>query len=225
MQKKKYNDRIDHTTETYEHDFGSDFEVRYTEEIPAIPPNWEEEESFSREEPDDVRYTQNMPRPSELADPLQNIVHTGSSLAGTLMRFLFRPAPFLMSGVILLITAAAYWADSARYGELLSVVQNPDPSLVSFLAIGAVVLLWELCCFFFTIAGVWSGNGRGLSFFVLVYLLSYVSGLAGSFLPQEIPFINGIRGGLITYGSLYSMIFPFCIIGILSCILQKIFRR
>lgn len=252
MKKKKYYETTDHLndnlTQNFDDDFGDDFEVRYTEEIPEISLDPDEEnDEYDVEydnEPDRAyreyaaetsargyrntsrrRTYPNADDSAELAAPIRNIVHTGSSLAETLTKLIFRPAPVLMSAIILLITASTYWSDSAKYGNILTVIENPEPSLVTFLAVGAVVLLWELCCFFFTVSGVWGRSGRGLSFFILVYVLSYVSGLAGEMIPEGIAVIDGIRGGLITYGSLYSMIFPFCVIGIITCILQKILGR
>lgn len=259
MRNNEYHKQID----KFDDDFGDDFEVRYTEEIPDITWNMDDESdsystdnydepnacsadcredrSYADERKVDGRRSRKGPRrvcqndsasrrpdsrrPSELAAPIQNIVHTGSSLIEKLTRLFFRPAPILMSAVILLITAFTYWIDSAQYGNLLTVIENPESSMVTFLAVGAVVMLWELCCFFFTLSGVWRGNGRGLSFFILVYVLSYVSGLAGEILPEGLAIIDGIRGGLITFGSLYSMIFPFCVIGIVTCMIQKILGR
>lgn len=242
MRKYKHDECNDFVS-NFQDDFGDDFEVRYTEDLPDIQLDLDDEKDTRQynETPDYTRrrrknydhntyestpHRKNRKRPSsELAAPIQNIVHTGSSLVETLMRLVFRPAPVLMSAIILLITAFSYWNDSEKYGDILTIIKNPYSAIVTFLAVGAVIVLWELCCLFFTISGVWTGTGRGLSFFILVYLLSYAASLAGSLLPEGIEIIEGIRGGLNTYGSLYSMIFPFCVIGSIACIIQKIMGR
>lgn len=224
---REYNDEYD---DAYDEEYGDTYDNEYDEEYDEGDEYSEASNEYDIKKGNGhrkaaSRRVSGARRPSELAAPIQNIVHTGSSLAQTLTRLIFRPAPVLMSAVILLITAYTYWTDSAAYGNILTVIEHPESSMVTFLAVGAVVVLWELCCFFFTLSGVWRGNGRGLSFFVLVYLLSYLSGLAGAVLPEGMTVIDGIRGGLLTYGSLYSMIFPFCVIGSVTCILQKILGR
>lgn len=229
----------------YDDGFDDDFEVLYTEELPPFRPDLnrydtryeddyteeydtvydEEDYDYDRRPPRHRRKTKRSRRTPELADPIRNIMYTGSTAAEKLTRLVFRPAPILMSGIITLITIFSYLSGSSEYGDITALASELNYTLIAYLIIGSVIVLWEICCFFFTISGVWSGTGRGLTFFILVYVLSYVTSLIGGLIPENILAIEGIRGGLSTYGSLYSMFFPFCIVGILTCILQKIMGR
>lgn len=42
------------------------------------------------------------------------------------------------------------------------------------------MLIWMLSTFFFTLSGIRHGTGRGLTYFVLVYVLSYLFSLAAA---------------------------------------------
>lgn len=225
----------------YDDRFDDDFEVTYTEELPPVQPDFyaryevhqsryadnytNEYEDDYEERPRRKRRSSRRRRPQELADPIQNMMYTGSTTAEKLTRLVFRPAPILMSGIITLITVFCYLSNSADYGNIAALAYELNYTLIAYLAVGAIIVLWEICCFFFTLSGVWSGTGRGLTFFILVYVLSYIASIAGNLIPENLAMVEGIRGGLAAYGSLYSMFFPFCIIGILTCILQKIMGR
>ena len=86
------------------------------------------------------------------------------------------------------------------------------------------MLIWMLSTFFFTLSGIRHGTGRGLTYFVLVYVLSYLFSLAAAAIPADVQLLTGIRGGILVFGSLYPSYFPFCVVGIITCILRKILK-
>lgn len=160
----------------------------------------------------------------ELAAPIRNIARTGSTAAEKLTTFILRPAPVLMSAIILVITFFSFWNQISDYGDINTLTSNPDLTLIAYLAIGAVMLIWMLSTFFFTLSGIWHGTGRGLTYFVLVYVLSYLFSLAAAVIPADVQLLAGIRGGILVFGSLYPAYFPFCVVGIITCILRKVLK-
>ena len=135
-----------------------------------------------------------------------------------------RPAPVLMSAVILAITFFSFWNQLSNYGDIKTLSSTPDLTLVAYLAVGGVMLIWMLSTFFFTLSGIRHGTGRGLTYFVLVYILSYLFSLAANAIPADVELFTGIRGGILVFGSLYPAYFPFCVVGIITCILRKILK-
>ena len=160
----------------------------------------------------------------ELAAPIRNIALTGSTAAEKLTNFILRPAPVLMSAIILAITFFSFWNQMSDYGDIKTLSSNPDLTLVAYLAVGGVMLIWMLSTFFFTLSGIWHGNGRGLTYFILVYVLSYLFSLAAAAIPADVELLTGIRGGILVFGSLYPTYFPFCVVGIITCILRKVLK-
>ena len=129
-----------------------------------------------------------------------------------------------MSAVILAITFFSFWNQMSNYGDIKTLSSTPDLTLVAYLAVGGVMLIWMLSTFFFTLSGIRHGTGRGLTYFVLVYVLSYLFSLAAAAIPADVQLLTGIRGGILVFGSLYPTYFPFCVVGIITCILRKILK-
>ena len=226
--------------------FDDNFEVTYTGDLPSIPvgqddyddtdylndyetddyydetdrlapdydDDYEEEDSYyDRQRPARRTERRNSRRrhdssSEELADPIRNIARTGSTAAEKLTTFILRPAPVLMS----------------NYGDIKTLSSTPDLTLVAYLAVGGVMLIWMLSTFFFTLSGIRHGTGRGLTYFVLVYILSYLFSLAANAIPADVELFTGIRGGILVFGSLYPAYFPFCVVGIITCILRKVLK-
>lgn len=215
-------------------DYLDDYETDdYYDETDRLDPDYdddyEEEDSYDRHRPArraERRNSRRRPDSSseELAAPIRNIAHTGSTAAEKLTAFILRPAPVLMSAVILAITFFSFWNQISDYGDIKTLSSTPDLTLVAYLAVGGVMLIWMLSTFFFTLSGIWHGNGRGLTYFVLVYILSYLFSLAANAIPADVELLTGIRGGILVFGSLYPAYFPFCVVGIITCILRKVLK-
>lgn len=190
--------------------------------------DYDYEDSYDRRRPARQTNRRNSRRRSdsseELAAPIRNIARTGSTAAEKLTNFILRPAPVLMSAIILAITFFSFWNQMSDYGDIKTLSSNPDLTLVAYLAVGAVMLIWMLSTFFFTLSGIWHGTGRGLTYFILVYILSYLFSLAANAIPADIELLTGIRGGILVFGSLYPAYFPFCVVGMITCILRKVLK-
>ena len=223
---ERYDDRYDDTD--YLDDYDDDYDD--TDYLDSdYDDDYEEEDSYDRRRPARRSDQRNFRRRSgssseELAAPIRNITRTGSTIVEKLTNFILRPAPVLMSAIILAITFFSFWNQMADYGDIKTLSSNPDLTLVAYLAVGGVMLIWMLSTFFFTLSGIWHGNGRGLTYFILVYVLSYLFSLAAAAIPADIELLTGIRGGILVFGSLYPAYFPFCVVGIITCILRKVLK-
>ena len=224
-----YDDRYDDTD--YLNDYETDDYYDETDRLaPDYDDDYEEEDSYyDRQRParqTERRNARRRPDSSseELAAPIRNIARTGSTAAEKLTTFILRPAPVLMSAIILAITFFSFWNQLSDYGDINTLTSNPDLTLITYLAVGAVMLIWMLSTFFFTLSGIRHGTGRGLTYFVLVYVLSYLFSLAAAAIPADVQLLTGIRGGILVFGSLYPAYFPFCVVGIITCILRKILK-
>lgn len=225
-----YNRSYDRTAYDYDNDYededyaDSDYEDYYEDE------DYEDDDSEEPYHPprrSDRKKSGKHSRSSsseELAAPIQSIMRTGSTAAEKLTNFILRPAPVLMAGIITLITGFSFWNQMSDYGDIKTLSTNPELTLIAYLAIAAVMMIWLLSTFFFTLSGVWHGTGRGLTNFIVVYILSYLFSLAASAIPSDIELLTGIHGGVQVFGSLYPVYFPFCVIGIITCVLRKILK-
>ena len=215
-------------------DYLDDYETDdYYDETDRLDPDYdddyEEDDSYDRQRPArraERRSSRRRPESSseELAAPIRNIARTGSTAAEKLTTFILRPAPVLMSAVILAITFFSFWNQISDYGDIKTLSSTPDLTLVAYLAVGGVMLIWMLSTFFFTLSGIRHGTGRGLTYFVLVYILSYLFSLAANAIPADVELLTGIRGSILVFGSLYPAYFPFCVVGIITCILRKVLK-
>ena len=169
-------------------DYLNDYETDdYYDETDRLAPDYdddyEEEDSYyDRQRParqTERRNSRRRPDSSseELAAPIRNIARTGSTAAEKLTTFILRPAPVLMSAVILAITFFSFWNQMSNYGDIKTLSSTPDLTLVAYLAVGGVMLIWMLSTFFFTLSGIRHGTGRGLTYL-------FCSGIY-SFLPVQ----------------------------------------
>ena len=215
-----YDDDYDDT------DYLDDYENNDYDETDYLDSDYED--SYDRHRPARQRSRRNSRRRSdsseELAAPIRNIARTGSTAAEKLTNFILRPAPVLMSAIILAITFFSFWNQISDYGDINTLTSSPDLTLIAYLAVGAVMLIWMLSTFFFTLSGIWHGTGRGLTYFILVYILSYLFSLAANAIPADVELLTGIRGGILVFASLYPAYFPLCVVGIITCILRKILK-
>lgn len=252
----------------YTEHFGDDFEVTYTDDLPAISLD------FDAEEPDIDLYENNIykntpykeytytappsshsarnsknnrshrdgqpgrqsppsrpqgaprrkqPSGEELAAPLEGPVRASTLLVEKLTYFILRPAPAVCAAVVTLITIVSFWMGHSAFGEISSLSEG-NAILASYLVVGGILLLWELSSFLFALSGLSSGTGRGLTFFIVVYVGSYFASVADRFLPEELLLLEGVKGGLSSFGSLYPMLFPFCVVGFVTCLLRNFMK-
>ena len=131
-----YDDRYDDTD--YLNDYETDDYYDETDRLaPDYDDDYEEEDSYyDRQRParrTERRNSRRRPDSSseELAAPIRNIARTGSTAAEKLTTFILRPAPVLMSAIILAITFFSFWNQLSDYGDINTLTSNPDLTLIA----------------------------------------------------------------------------------------------
>ena len=117
--------------------------------------------------------------------------------------------------------------------KILLLGQTKDTILIAYLAVGAVLVCYELLNFFWaasrTRARSRSNNrldtGRGLLSFVIIYAGSYLAAMFSHLIPSSPSWLTGVQGGLSIYGGLKATLLPLCIAGVVSCVVRKIIVR
>lgn len=165
-----------------------------------------------------------------LAAPIRKGGRTLSRLAAALVRS-------LTAVLILAITTYViwtFWRASTPYGDIAEAFKTLRPSvtLVSYLCIAALFLLFELISLLWSLTRVRVRNGmdswkedtgRGLFSFIAVFAVSYLAFLFSPFIPDAPEAVYGVKGALEVYGSMHNVLFGLCAAGIISCIVRKFF--
>lgn len=128
-----------------------------------------------------------------------------------------------------------FWRGSAPYGDPLTMVTEQNYTLASYCGFAFLILLYEFIIFFWSLTKVKfkvngktyrEDHGRGLTSFIFLYIISYLSFLLCSFLPEHLTlgrfdFLNGLKGALDVFGSMHNILLGLCVAGVASCIARK----
>ena len=120
-------------------------------------------------------------------------------------------------------------ANAGSFGNIVSRLTSADQELIAYLAVGAVLLLYEVIIFFCVLGGSKKqgrrgnsiDNGRGLTSFIIIAAGSYLSAMFAVLIPQAPAALLGIHNALTVYGGLKDTLLPICIAGVVSCIIRK----
>lgn len=156
---------------------------------------------------------------------------------------IYRAARLITRIVSLTITAGTFgflaynfWHGAAPYGDPMTLLTNPlakpDYTLLGYTAVAALILMFELIAFFWSMtrARLKDGRhvykedtGRGLFSFIFIYAASLLSFLLCTLLPETMPYavLNGIRGALDLFGSLHNSLFGPCLAGVIFCVVRR----
>ena len=165
--------------------------------------------------------------------PVANIAKTGINATKKLVGTILRAATLLLIALIILTLLKAFLSNAGSYGKILLLGQTKDTILIAYLAVGAVLVGYELLNFFWadsrTRARSRSNNrldtGRGLLSFVIIYAGSYLAAMFSHLIPSSPSWLTGVQGGLSIYGGLKATLLPLCIAGVVSCVVRKIIVR
>lgn len=165
-----------------------------------------------------------------LAAPIRKGGRTLSRLAAAVVRSLT---------AILILTITVYvtytfWRASIPYGDIMEMIRTRQPSitLLSYLCVAVLFLLFELISLLWSMTKVRVRNGidswkedigRGLFSFILVFAASYLAFLLSPFIPDAPEAVYGVKGALDVYGSMHNALFGLCAAGVISCIVRKYF--
>lgn len=165
--------------------------------------------------------------------PVANIAKTGINATKKLVGTILRAATLILIAIIILLLLKTFLTHAGTYGKILLLGQTKDATLIAYLAVGGVLIGYELLNFFWaasrTRARSRSNNrldtGRGLLSFVIIYAGSYLAAMFSHLIPSSPSWLTGVQGGLSIYGGLKATLLPLCIAGVVSCVVRKIIVR
>lgn len=165
-----------------------------------------------------------------LAAPIRKGGRTLSRLAAAVVRSL---TAILILAIIVYVTYT-FWRASTPYGDIMEMIHTQQPSitLLSYLCVAVLFLLFELISLLWSMTRIRVRNGidswkedtgRGLFSFILVFASSYLAFLFSPFIPEAPEAVYGVKGALDVYGSMHNVLFGLCAAGVISCIVRKYF--
>ena len=181
------------------------------------------------------------PSASIITTPVKKTVQTGAKITGKLLQTGARGVTLLMIAIIAFNIFKNFWSCYPVYGSLATAVNAKNYTLGAFLGVAAFLLIMEIIFFLWALTGPCAYGDRGTSSvgnaimwatelqpFFMGILVSVLVGVALT-LPISSAAIcaalglTGLAGGLQLYGSLKGILLPLCGIGLVSCIIRKIF--
>lgn len=165
--------------------------------------------------------------------PVANIAKTGINATKKLVGTILRAATLILIALIILTLLKTFLSNAGSYGNILLLGQTKDTTLIAYLAVGAVLVGYELLNFFWAASRTRARSrhnnrldtGRGLLSFVIIYAGSYLAAMFSHLIPSSPSWLTGVQGGLSIYGGLKATLLPLCIAGVASCVVRKIIVR
>lgn len=241
--KKDFSDIFDDNFEvTYEDDFAAaDADYYANDEYDKYDDEYEDDydrrsgrkkRSAGREQEPGERKSsrRKKSRGVPLAAPIRKGGRTLSRLAAAVVRSL---TAILILAIIVYVTYT-FWRASTPYGDIMEMIRTQQPSitLLSYLCVAVLFLLFELISLLWSMTRVRVRNGidswkedtgRGLFSFILVFAASYLAFLLSPLIPDAPEAVYGVKGALEVYGSMHNVLFGLCAAGVISCIVRKYF--
>ena len=161
------------------------------------------------------------PSASIITTPVKKTVQTGA-----------RGVTLLMIAVIAFNIFKNFWSCYPVYGSLATAVNAKNYTLGAFLGVAAFLLIMEIIFFLWALTGPCAygdkgtkrvDTGRGLFSFLFIGITVIAAGMFWNLIPSSPSPLTGLAGGLQLYGSLKGILLPLCGIGLVSCIIRKIF--
>lgn len=229
--------------------FDEDFEVTYDGPLPdfaSCEDEKEQEEDFNtdkkkKDRREDSRRQNKRERKSRsrkgpnLLSPLKKTLQTGTSAVSKIIQLICKSATLILITVITLLMAVHFWTGHSAYGNLAKMIPEKNYVLAAYTGTALFLLLFELISFFWSMTGPRAARekgrsfrtdtGRGMASFLLIGAGSYAASLFGSMIPQSPAPLSGFKGAVEVYGSLLPTLIPLCILGVISCILRKVFSK
>ena len=200
----------------YEDDYDNEYEDDYDD-----PRNNRQKEKKSRK-------NRGVKVPN-VAKPVAKTAKAGGKILFKFINLLLRMGTLLLIAWIIYLLGLHFLANAGSFGNIVSRLTSADQELIAYLAIGAVLLLYEVIIFFCVLGGSKKqghrgnsiDNGRGLTSFIIIAVGSYLSAMFAVLIPQAPAALLGIHNALTVYGGLKDTLLPICIAGVVSCIIRK----
>ena len=164
-----------------------------------------------------------------VAKPVAKTAKAGGKILFKFINLLLRMGTLLLIAWIIYLLGLHFLANAGSFGNIVSRLTSADQELIAYLAVGAVLLLYEVIIFFCVLGGSKKqgrrgnsiDNGRGLTSFIIITAGSYLSAMFAVLIPQAPAALLGIHNALTVYGGLKDTLLPICIAGVVSCIIRK----
>ena len=164
-----------------------------------------------------------------VAKPVAKTAKAGGKILFKFINLLLRMGTLLLIAWIIYLLGLHFLANAGSFGNIVSRLTSADQELIAYLAVGAVLLLYEVIIFFCVLGGSKKqgrrgnsiDNGRGLTSFIIIAAGSYLSAMFAVLIPQAPAALLGIHNALTVYGGLKDTLLPICIAGVVSCIIRK----
>lgn len=188
----------------------------------------------SRQDPDSKNSKKKKHRGlPNVGKPVANIAKTGIKATKKLVGTVLRAATLILIAIIILLLLKTFLTHAGTYGKILLLGQTKDTTLIAYLAVGGVLIGYELVNFFWaasrTRARSRNNNrldtGRGLVSFIIIYAGACLGAMFSHLIPASPSWLTGVQGAISLYGGLKSTLLPLCAAGVISCIVRKIVVR
>jgi len=162
----------------------------------------------------------------------------GASRSGTAARkltcALLRAAALILTAVIIWLLFTLFRKNMPLYGDIGTIPDNINLTLAGFLCVPAFFILFEIISFFRILSNdkVRTGKGtyrvdrgRGMFSFIFLFICSYLSWQLAAIIPLAPDIVNGLRDGLLLFGTLHRTLFWIGIAGVISCVIRRVSSR
>lgn len=172
------------------------------------------------------------PSASIITTPVKKTVQTGAKVTSKLLQTGARGVTLLMIAAIAFIIFKNFWSSYPVYGSLATAVNARNYTLGAFLGFAAFLLIMEIIFFLWALTGPCAygdrgtkhvDTGRGLFSFLFIGVTVVAAGMFWNLIPSSPSPLTGLAGGLQLYGGLKGILLPLCGVGLVSCIIRKIF--
>ena len=157
---------------------------------------------------------------------------TGGKFILKTINLLLRIGTMLLIAAIIYLLGTHFISNIGSFDSIVSSMTAANQPLIAYLAVAAVLLLYEIITFFCVLGGKKYNRkgdkidtGRGLVSFIIIGAGTYCSALFYSLIPQSPSALQGVASALQVFGSLKETLLPICVAGVISCIIRKFVIR
>lgn len=222
--------------------FDEDFEVVYIEDENSIANVPEEDTSKQK------NTNRRAPNKHRKASPVKAVSKAGGSAVKTggkivktttkgalkVIQVCSHAITLVLIAWIMFLIATKFWSTHFAFGSLNTAVTERNTTLAAYLGVAVFLLVFELISFLWAMTSPRTNNkiiggkqdvGRGLFSFLIIGIFSLLSSMFGDLIPEAHTALIGLKQGLAMYGSLFEILLPLCIAGIISCLIRRFAPR
>lgn len=227
----EYDDRYeddyeDEYDDRYEDDYEDEYDDRYEDDYEDEYDDRYAPQPRSRRKPQ--RPMRKKRRP--VTTPLEKTATKSARFLQKLTSFVLNMATPLLILAVMTVIAIGFWRSHYPFGNIDTAVDERNLTLATYFVLPAFLLFFEFISFFWSMTKArvdYHGRirkldiGRGLGSFITIYVCCILSIRLSTFVPETFSILKGLKGSMEVYGSLFGALSPFCIAGIVVCLIRK----